>query len=65
MNDSSGIVRVMKCAVSFIALEYAKCEKHVNLSKCDQHSEGAGKHLSSSAERRTQKCMDMRDACKI
>ena len=35
-NVSSGIVQVMKYAVSFVALEYAKCEKHVNLSKCDQ-----------------------------
>jgi hypothetical protein len=53
MNDASGIVQVMKYPVSFIALEYAKCEKHVNLSKCDQHSEGAGKHFSSAAEGRS------------
>jgi len=26
----------MKYPVSFIALEYGKCEKHVKLSKCDQ-----------------------------
>jgi hypothetical protein len=33
MNDSSGIVQVMKYAVSFIALGYAICAKRVNLSE--------------------------------